>query len=369
MMLLRLLSGRSAEFAPIVVSLKNPGPVGPRIEATGVPVYGLGLRHALANPFGALPLMRLVRRFRPALIQGWMPHGNIMAMLAGLFSPNPVPVLWNIRMSLHGLSAERMRTRALVRFSGRLSSYPQAIIYNSRVGAQQHEALGYDPGRKVVIPNGFDCDEFHPDAEARCLIRRQFGIADEAVLVGLIARYDPLKDHAGFFRAAALVSKVHPEVRFLLAGRGVSMEQPELAKLAEEHQLQGRTLLLGERTDIPGLTAALDIACSSSWAEGFSNSIGEAMACAVPCVVTDSGDSAYIVGETGLVVPARNSDALGQAICQLIEAGPAVRRGLGEAARRRVEGEFSLSAIARRYEDLYRGSLKQPQGLEPPVRA
>src|SRR6267142_2809468 len=250
-MLFKLLSGRSAEFAPLVVSLKPPGVMGPRIEAAGVPVYSLGLRRALSNPFGALSMIRLVRRIQPALIQGWMPHGNMMATLAGLFSRNPVPVLWNIRMSLYGLSAERLRTRALVRFSGRLSTCPKAIIYNSRVGAQQHEALGYDPGKKVVIPNGFDCEEFHPDVEARRRIRYQLGIADEEVLVGLIARYDPLKDHAGFFRAAALIAKGHPETRFLLTGRGVSMEQPELANLVAQHQLQGRTLLLGERMDIP----------------------------------------------------------------------------------------------------------------------
>jgi glycosyltransferase involved in cell wall biosynthesis len=163
-----------------------------------------------------------------------------------------------------------------------------------------------------------------------------------------------MKDHAGFLKAASLVARKHPEVRFLLVGTGVVKEQPALAQVIAEQHLQDRTFLLGERADIPRLTAALDIACSASaWGEGFSNVVGEAMACGVPCVVTEVGDSAYAVGQTGLVVPARNPQSLAQALSRLIEAGPEHRRQLGEAARRRVEKEFSLPAIVRRYEDLY----------------
>ena len=117
---------------------------------------------------------------------------------------------------------------------------------------------------------------------------------------------------------------------------------------------------------MPRINAVLDIACSSSWSEGFPNSIGEAMACGVPCVVTCVGDSDYLVGDTGLAVPARNPQALAQAICQLIEAGPAARRQLGAAARRRIESEFSLPAIARRYEELYRGYLEPPKARSIP---
>jgi glycosyltransferase involved in cell wall biosynthesis len=166
-----------------------------------------------------------------------------------------------------------------------------------------------------------------------------------------------MKDHDNFFRAAAVVSKAHPEVRFLLAGWGMSQDQPGIAKLLREYQLQSRTFLLGERSDMARLTASLDLACSASWAEGFSNTIGEAMACGIPCVVTDVGDSSYIVADTGLAVPARNHEALARAILALIEAGPVGRQQLGMAARHRVENEFSLPTIVRRYEDLYQEHL------------
>jgi glycosyltransferase involved in cell wall biosynthesis len=122
--------------------------------------------------------------------------------------------------------------------------------------------------------------------------------------------------------------------------------------------LAGRVFLLGERTDVPHLTAGLDIACSASAYEGFSNSIGEAMACAVPCVATDVGDSSYLVGDTGIIVPRRNPKALAHAIHKLIDAGSEKRKALGTAARRRIECEFSLSQISRRYDELYRDCLK-----------
>jgi glycosyltransferase involved in cell wall biosynthesis len=170
-----------------------------------------------------------------------------------------------------------------------------------------------------------------------------------------------MKDHFGFLQAASLVSALHPESRFLLVGKGMAESEPALTNLIGQLNLAGRVLLLGERTDTPQLTAGLDIACSSSaWGEGFSNAIGEAMACGVPSVVTDVGDSAYLVGDTGRIVPPRNADALAHAIGQLIETGPAKRKELGMAARRRIESEFSLPRIARRYENLYKECLTCP---------
>src|SRR5258708_6208084 len=236
----------------------------------------------------------------------------------------------------------------------RFSRRPSAIIYNSLTSAGQHEALGYSAARRVIIPNGFDCQTLRPDEAARKAVREELRVDQDTVLVGMIARHHRRKDHAGFLRAAGMVARLYAKGRFALAGTGVDREQPALLKLIEEYQLQGRVFLMGERSDIPRLSAALDIACSASaWGEGFSNSIGEAMACAVPAVVTDVGDSAYLVGDTGRVVPPRDPSALAQGFGELIEAGVAKRRQLGEAARKRIELNFSLPAIVRRYEDLY----------------
>jgi glycosyltransferase involved in cell wall biosynthesis len=356
-MLFKLLSATTRDWDAVVVSLMDEGPIGQRISELGIPVYSLGLQSAMPNPLRVLSIISLTRRLRPQLIQGWMPHGNLMASLAGVSSQERVPVLWNIRMCLYDMAAEPLLTAATIRLGAFLSRHPTAIIYNSKIGARQHENLGYHAARRVVIPNGFDSQMFRPDGDARRQVRAELGVGNDTILIGLIARYHPMKDHAGFVRSAALVAKAHPPACFLFAGAGMTSQEPTLLKLIAEHQLQGRTLLLGERSDMPRLTAALDIACSASWGEGFSNTIGEAMSCGIPCVVTDVGDSSYLVADTGVSVPPRSPEALAQAICGMIDAGSEHRRKLGAAARRRIEAEFSLPAIARRYKDLYREHL------------
>lgn len=360
MMLLKLLSASRDDWDHAVVSLADEGTIGPRISALGIPVYCLGLRGSIVDPFRALSIARLTRRLRPQLIQGWMPHGNLMASLAGASSKKRVPVLWNVQMSLYDISTEPWLTATVIRLGALFSRRASVIVYNSRVSAQQHQAFGYRAAQQVVIPSGFDCETFRPDENARRQVRAELGIADDAIVVGLIARFHPMKDHAGFLQAAGQVARAYPQVRFVLAGRGVTPDEPSLQKMVQEQNLEGRIFLLGERSDIPALTASLDIACSSSaWGEGCSNSIGEAMACGVPCVVTDVGDSAHIVDDSGIAVPRRDPSRLAQAIDELIEAGADHRKKLGAVARRRIESDFSLPAITRRYGDLYLSHLSR----------
>jgi glycosyltransferase involved in cell wall biosynthesis len=361
MMLLKFLSASGDEWQSIVVSLKDEGSIGPSIAELGVPVECLRLRRYVPNPARFLSLLSLTKKFRPQVIQGWMPHGNLAASFTQFASRITAPVIWNIRMSLDAVDGEKLTTLVLIKIGAFLSGHPSAIIYNSRSGAKQHEKRGYRNAINAVISNGFDCDVFRPDEGAHGRMCEQLGLESSAILIGLVARLHPMKDHIGFLRAASLVSALHPASRFLLAGKGLTDGEPALTKLIKQLNLTGRVILLGERTDTPRFTAALDIACSSSaWGEGSSNVIGEAMACAVPCVVTDVGDSSYLVGDTGVTVPPRNPDALACAIGQLIAAGPAKRRELGIAARKRIESEFSLPEVVRRYEDLYRECLAVP---------
>lgn len=355
MMLLKLLSAANGDWVQAVVSIDNePSIIAPRIVKLGVEVHKLGVNRTVPNPLRALSIVPITRRFRPDLIQGWMYHGNFVASYAAAREKPNLPVLWNIQQSLYDISKERWLTAAVIRMGIRYSRRPAKIIYNSRTAARQHEAFGYCAKKTVVIPTGYDCTVFHPDEQARREVRAELGVADDQLLVGLVARYHPMKDHAGFFQAARLVSQAHPSVRFVLIGRSTDAQSP-VADLARANQLEDRVFLLGERSDMPRLTAALDIACSASaWGEGFSNTIGEAMACGVPCVVTDVGDSAYAAGDTGIAVPPSNPQALADAISRLVVAGPEHRRCLGQAARRRIETEFSLPAIVKQYEDLYR---------------
>jgi glycosyltransferase involved in cell wall biosynthesis len=358
MMLLKLVAAGAVRSEQVVVSLGQKGTIGPRIAEVGVPVHALGLQRSFLNPLRFFPLISLMRRFRPQLIVGWMYHGNVAASLAARASGIGAPVFWNIQQSLYDIRSERWLTARLIHFGVSLSRRTAAIIYNSKTSALQHEALGYRADKRIVIPTGFDCRQFQPNDEARRRIRAELGIGEQTVVIGLIARYHPMKDHVGFLKAAGFAVKKNQNVRFVLAGKGITTDEPTLRRAIEENQIKDHTLLLGERADMPELTASFDIACSASaWGEGSSNAVGEAMACGVPCVVTDVGDSALLVGETGLAVPPKDPQAFADALSQLVEAGPMQRRHLGQAARSRIETEFNLSSIAQRYEDLYRQHL------------
>jgi glycosyltransferase involved in cell wall biosynthesis len=215
-----------------------------------------------------------------------------------------------------------------------------------------HERLGYTPATWSVIPNGFDVETFRPRDAARPEIRRELGVESSAPLVGLLARFHPMKDHPTFLQAAAKVASTCPDVRFVAAGRGVD-SSPALADLVARLGLRDRVFLLPERRDAPRFLASLDVAVSASYSEAFPNVVGEAMASGVPCVVTDVGDARLLVGETGSVVPPRDPLALADELKRLLNLDLASRQSLGLRSRRRIVDEFSLPRAAEKYQQLY----------------
>lgn len=351
MMLLKLCSRLDRHrFAPSVVSLSAAGALQSRLRSLGVPVYSAGMRRGWPSLSGLLRLRAVMATLQPDVIQGWMYHGNLAAMLLG----HNRPVVMGIRQSLYGLDKERALTRGVIRFGAWLSRYASSVVYNSQTSARQHEAFGFAVSRTRIIPNGFDTNLFCPDPSAASRIKHELGLSDDVILIGLIGRYHPMKDHRTFLSAAALLSQRFPAARFLLAGTGVDAGNTELATLIGTLGLSRRILLLGERNDMPQINAALDIASSTSaWGEGFANVVGEAMSCGVPCVVTDIGDSAWVVGDAGQVVPAGDPQAMAEAWESLIELGGSGREALGRRARQRIVECFSLESVVKRYEKLY----------------
>jgi len=362
MMLYKLLSKIDKErFDLAVVSLMDRGNLGDRIEALGIPVYEIGMQRGTPTVPSIWRFIRLMSQLQPDLLQGWMYHGNLAAQLARGCLLKSVPVLWNIRNSLYSLDYEKTGTSAVIQLCAKLSDFPQQIIYNSQVSATQHEKIGYRATKRSIVPNGFDTEIFVPSLDAFNSVRQELRIPLDTTLIGLIGRYAPEKDHANFLQAAALLLKKFPQlnVQFVLVGSGVDENNQILYRLVQELGLIKHTHLLGEREDIPRLTAALDIASSSSYTEAFPNVIGEAMSCAVPCVVTDVGDSARIVGNTGRIVPPRSPQLLADAWKDSIDLDVEGRKLLGKAARSRIIECFSLSAVVSQYESLYEGVLRQ----------
>ena len=212
-----------------------------------------------------------------------------------------------------------------------------------------------------MIPNGFDTGRFSPRDEARSRLRRELKLGDDAFLIGIVGRYHRCKDYDNFLEAASAYlgrfDGSQPQAHFVLVGRNIDSRNAELRTKIVRLGLENYVHLLGERSDIAYLNAGFDIATSSSYSESFPNVIGEAMSCGIPCVVTDTGDSARLVGDTGMVVPVRQPGELSQAWMRMISLDPGVRRELGAKARQRIIDNYSIAEIVKKYERLYFGIL------------
>lgn len=353
-MLCKLVSAMDRRsFELEVISLMDMGPVGEKIRDLGIPVHALHMARGLPDPRVVWKLARRLRSNPRDVVQTWMYHADLIGGLAAKFAG--LPVIWNIRHGRPDPATTKWSTRWTVWSCAKLSRWvPSQIVFCSQASAAAHAEQGYVAEKVHVIPNGFDLMAFKPDDRARSLVRQELGIPEKAPVVGLIARYHPDKDHANFLHAAARVYRSIPDAHFVLCGHQVTPENPELTLLMKRLGIGGRCHLLGPRLDVDRLMAAFDIACSSSSTEGFPNAVAEAMACGVPCVVTDVGDSSYIVGDTGEVVPPRDSEALADAICRLLRLDGTTMAELRVRARQRVDELFNLSVIVRRYETMYK---------------
>lgn len=353
LVLYRLVTGMNSDiFQNIVVGMTPMGSVGTQLASEGIAVYSLNMARGQPTFRGFKQLMELLRTQKPDVIQTWLYHADLLGSVAGYFT-RTAPVVWNVRSADMDMQKYRRLSAIVVRMCAFLSRLPDAVVVNSRVGRNFHERIGYRPRRWVLIPNGVDIQKFQPDISARVSVRTELGLSETSILIGLLARWDPMKDHASFFHAAAQLAAQTPDVHFLLAGQEIVPSNPELNAFLDAYSLHGRVSLLGKRLDVSSLMSALDIATSSSLSEGFPNTVVEAMACAIPCVVTSAGDSAEIVGESGIVVPTKNPDALALAWQALVALDRQQRSVLGAQARQRIVERYSLPTMIEAYENLY----------------
>jgi len=339
------------QFPVEVFSLADVGATGARIiHDLGIPVFSLRSESSHTSIGAAGRLLAQLHRGRPHIIQTWMYHANLVGGIAGRALGKPV--IWNIRRG--SLAHLKRRTLWVSRACSALSStLPARIVCCSSDSLERHAAAGYARSRMTVIRNGFDPLRFRPDLALRQSLRDELRIGPDTLLLGLVARFDPAKDHETFLRGAALIHTRCPDTRFLLCGKDVDSGNRRLAEWINTLELGGCCVLAGLRDDLPRILAGLDVLVSSSACEGFPNVLGEAMACGVPCVATDVGDSGLVIGSTGRLIPPGDPEALAAACLELVEMGPCRRAELGAAARLRIETCFSMPAVAAQYQDLY----------------
>jgi glycosyltransferase involved in cell wall biosynthesis len=331
-----------ARFSVAVLYFYGGGRLEGELRESGVRMISLEKRGRWDLPGFSRRLVTELRAIRPDILHSFLVEPNLLSVLLKPLLPSARTV-WGVRASrVHFENYDRF-SRLTFRLQCLLSRRADLIIFNSERGRAYHLSQGFPAEKSLVVYNGIDTEAFKPQSDAGRKLRAELGVAADDLLVGCVGRLDPMKDHPTLLRAAAIVCRARARVRFVCVGGGPSDYLNELRRLAAELGLDGRVIWAGPRADMPAVYNALDMLVSSSFSEGFPNVIGEAMACGVPCVVTDTGDSALIVGEAGRVVAPRDAEALAAQIISCLEEE---RPEAGARARARILENFSVERMA-----------------------
>lgn len=319
-----------------------------KVDSSRVRLIPLGKRSRwdLLNFFWTL--LRVVRRERPDVLHSWMSGPNLVANVVRFLCPM-AHVFWCIRCSDQEMILDLDRVgRTINWFERWLSRFADCIVVNSRAGFNYSISRGFPLGKMIHIPNGIDVNGLYPDPHAGEKMRTEWGFTKSERLIGLVARIDPIKGHAVFLKAAARLAQDLPDVRFVCLGNGPTQYREKLQALSRELGLEQRMAWVPSRADVRAIYNALDVVCLPSLSEGFPNVIGEAMACGRHCVVTDVGDSSFLVGDTGVVVPPNDPEALAQGLRQALSVG----RSSNERGRQRILEHFTVSHLADQTEEV-----------------
>lgn len=350
-MLVKIIASTMNEINHTVISIRGIGKQGIVLKDMGINVYDLNVSSYLLFPFRYLKLKKLVKSIEPDLIQGWMYHGNVASSLA---KKKSTPVLHNVRQTLYSFSDEKILNQVIIKINAFLSAKTNLVLFNSKKSLSQHVARGFNKKNTHYIANGFDINKYQKNDKHRFEIRDELKLRNDETLFVQVGRNHPMKNHINFLNAAKLVSEKKKSVHFLIVGREVS-EDKELRDFIISNDLSNNVTLWGERSDIDRIWNAADFGVlSSAWGEGFPNVIGEAMACETPCIATDVGDSAHVVGNAGLIVPPQNEQELSKAMLIYCNLDKEKFECLKKNARDRIVNNFSIERISEKYLEIYK---------------
>lgn len=352
-MLKRLIeSDPSTIHSTVVVSLTSLGVLGESLRAHGVRVHTLGMTSAFGIFIAIWRLVKLIRQYQPEIVQTWMYHADLLGGLAARLSRYGA-VVWGIRSTAIP-QGPLSPTFWLVRLCA-ISSYliPHKIICCARTAKEAHIKLGFAAQKMTVIPNGYDFSVFDRHFNSRANARAEMGFEDNGIVIGTVGRFDPLKDFENFVEASSKLAAKRDDVKFLMAGRNIEWSNPTLRKWIDSGGSVKKFSLFGEQSDVPYILSAMDVFCLSSVSEAFPNVLVEAMAMGLPCVVTRAGDAADILGVNDFVVPVKDSDSLSDALKQMCDLDPEVRRELGDKGAKKVREEYGIENIRQKYEKVY----------------
>ncbi|MYN13577.1 glycosyltransferase [Pusillimonas sp. TS35] len=344
-----------------VISMMDMGVYGERLERAGIPVTCLGMPRGRLTVHGLMRLVRTLRRVKPDVVQTWLYHADLIGGTAARLTSAPA-VVWGIRHANFDIDSNARRSLLVIRLCSLLSRIvPDRIACCSEKARALHVSIGYPDTRISVIPNGYVLDTLAPCPEAGARLRAELSLPADRPLLGMVARFDPQKDHGNLLAALGQLRERGVDFSCLLAGAEMTANNAALARMADTAGISDRLMLLGPRSDVPDLMNALDIHVLSSRGEAFPNVLAEAMACGTPCVSTDVGDAALIIGDTGWLAPRRDAtslaDAMQAAIAALAE--PETWRVRRIACRARIAANFDIQRMLARYHSLWQEVLAQ----------
>lgn len=350
----------SHAYAHVVVSMKDEGKYGGLLKKIGIKVVCLRMPSGRLTLTGLALLWKTIKINDPSVVQTWMYHadliGGLVSRLAGVRS-----VVWGLRHSNLTPGTVRRTTLWIARVCALLSHcIPTFVASCSSQALKIHVEFGYASNKFRVIPNGYDLKALSPDISVKARLRDMLDIPTGLFVLGMVARYDQQKDHCNLFKALSILKSANFDFICLLVGYGMSEENDALDKLLNKYNISDCVRLLGRRNDIPEIMNMLDVHVLSSLGEAFPNVLAEAMACGTPCVTTDVGDAAYIVGNTGWVVPAKNSDALAKGLVSALQAMGNEKEWMQRKldTRKRVQDHFTIEKMVFRYGLLWEKAIK-----------
>jgi glycosyltransferase involved in cell wall biosynthesis len=330
-------------WEPTVAVMYAGGALGGELAEAGVPLLDLRKKGRWDVAGFAFRLARAARQLRPDVVYGILPAQNLLALALRAVCPR-VRVVWGVRGSARDLRRHDRLYRFVTWAQARLARFADLVVVNSEAGRAHVVTTGVPIGKTTVVSNGIDTAVFRPVPAMGDRVRQEWGVPSGEALVAQVGRLEAIKGQRTFLAAAAQVAPSRPGARFACVGDGPAAEREALRRLGEDLGLDGRVTWAGVRSDMVAVHNAADVVVSASDSEGFSNAIAEAMACGTPCVVTDVGDSALIVGDTGTVVPPHDPAALAEAVLEVLDRVAVDPEGVAARCRRRVEDRFGRQA-------------------------
>ncbi len=345
----------------VIASYYPGGALSTKVDTSRVRLISLGKRSRWDLFSLYVKVVKLIRKERPDVFHGWMHTQNLVATFVRAFFPK-VKLFWCVRSSNLEMVQDFVE-RSEVWLQSRLSGFADCIVVNSMAGLEHTVSSGVAREKMLFIPNGIDTNVFYPDEAEGKKVRAEWGVDAPTKIIGKVARYDPIKNHPLFLKAAARIAAEYPNVRFVCVGHGAATYVAKLKEMTRTLGIEDRVMWIDARPDVRAVYNALDVFCSASLSEGFPNVIGEAMACGRHCVVTDVGDSKLVVGGMGLAVPSNDVAALTAALRQKLEA----KEALNLRARQRILENFTVPHLGDMTEQALLRALQRSKKQPRPV--